>query len=167
MQCTARLQACAASTSLNAMVTPAAREPGPRVTMVPCRTVAKVGSVRTPAAAHCGDGDAAPAPRSRRWSSAAAPSHAPASTLDGTPANTVNDQGQARNSRVSWLRICGPLPEMASSSGISAVWAWQVPGMRPVRAGYGVGANLLARTPTGGTLGRSPVIPSGTSVNDV
>ena len=40
-----RQRAWAASMSLNAIASPAAREPGPRVTFVRCRTVAKVLSI--------------------------------------------------------------------------------------------------------------------------
>jgi hypothetical protein len=42
---TARHRAWADSMSLNAMARPAAREPGPLVTLVRCRTVAKVDSI--------------------------------------------------------------------------------------------------------------------------
>ena len=42
---TARQRSCAASMSLNAMARPAARDPGPRVILVRCRTVAKVDSI--------------------------------------------------------------------------------------------------------------------------
>ena len=42
---TARQRSWAASISLNAIASPAAREPGPRVTLVRCRTVAKVDSI--------------------------------------------------------------------------------------------------------------------------
>src|SRR5215471_16485838 len=42
---TARQRASAASISLNAIARPAAREPGPLVTLVRCRTVAKVDSI--------------------------------------------------------------------------------------------------------------------------
>jgi hypothetical protein len=42
---TARQRSCAASISLNAMASPAAREPGHLVTLVRCRTVAKVDSI--------------------------------------------------------------------------------------------------------------------------
>src|SRR5664280_1120346 len=42
---TARQRRWAASMSLNAIASPAPREPGPLVTLVPCRTVAKVDSM--------------------------------------------------------------------------------------------------------------------------
>jgi hypothetical protein len=42
---TARQRSCADSMSLNAIASPAAREPGPLVTLVRCRTVAKVDSI--------------------------------------------------------------------------------------------------------------------------
>jgi hypothetical protein len=42
---TARQRSCAASMSLNAMARPAARDPGPRVILVRCLTVAKVYSI--------------------------------------------------------------------------------------------------------------------------
>src|SRR3954471_4449443 len=42
---TARQRSCAASISLNAIASPAARDPGPRVTFVRCRTVANVLSI--------------------------------------------------------------------------------------------------------------------------
>src|SRR6478752_4500087 len=42
---TARHRDCAASMSLNAIATPAAREPRPLVTLLRCRTVAKVDSI--------------------------------------------------------------------------------------------------------------------------
>ena len=42
---TARQRAWAASMSLNAIASPAAREPGPRVILVRCRTVANVDSI--------------------------------------------------------------------------------------------------------------------------
>src|SRR2546430_4621779 len=42
---TARQRSCADSMSLNAMARPAAREPGPLVILVRCRTVAKVDSI--------------------------------------------------------------------------------------------------------------------------
>jgi hypothetical protein len=42
---TARHRAWADSISLNAIASPAAREPGPLVTLVRCRTVAKVDSI--------------------------------------------------------------------------------------------------------------------------
>ena len=42
---TARQRAWAASISLKAMASPAAREPGPRVILVRCLTVAKVDSM--------------------------------------------------------------------------------------------------------------------------
>jgi hypothetical protein len=42
---TARQRSCADSISLNAMASPAAREPGPLVTLVRCRTVAKADSI--------------------------------------------------------------------------------------------------------------------------
>ena len=42
---TARQRSCADSISLNAIARPAAREPGPLVTLVRCRTVAKVDSI--------------------------------------------------------------------------------------------------------------------------
>ena len=42
---TARQRSWAASMSLNAIASPAAREPGPRVILVRCRTVAKVDSI--------------------------------------------------------------------------------------------------------------------------
>ena len=42
---TARQRDCADSMSLNAMASPAAREPGPLVTLVRWRTVAKVDSI--------------------------------------------------------------------------------------------------------------------------
>src|ERR1041385_307642 len=42
---TARQRSCAAWMSLNAIASPAAREPGPLVTLVRCRTVAKVDSI--------------------------------------------------------------------------------------------------------------------------
>ena len=42
---TARQRACADSISLNAIASPAAREPGPLVTLVRWRTVAKVDSI--------------------------------------------------------------------------------------------------------------------------
>ena len=42
---TARHRSCADSISLNAMASPAARDPGPLVTLVRCRTVAKVDSI--------------------------------------------------------------------------------------------------------------------------
>lgn len=42
---TARQRACADSISLNAIASPAAREPDPLVTLVLCRTVAKVDSI--------------------------------------------------------------------------------------------------------------------------
>src|SRR6478752_5696240 len=45
---TARHRDCAASMSLNAIARPAAREPGPLVTLLRCRTVAKVDSIRCP-----------------------------------------------------------------------------------------------------------------------
>ncbi len=45
---TARHRPWAASMSLNAMASPAARLPGPRVTFMRCRTVAKVDRVRGP-----------------------------------------------------------------------------------------------------------------------
>ena len=42
---TARQRSCADSISLNAIASPAAREPGPLVTFVRCLTVAKVDSI--------------------------------------------------------------------------------------------------------------------------
>src|SRR3954466_10420770 len=42
---TARQRSWAASISLNAIANPAARDPGPRVTFVRCRTVANVDSI--------------------------------------------------------------------------------------------------------------------------
>jgi len=42
---TARQRCCADSMSLKAMASPAARDPGPLVTLVRCRTVAKVDSI--------------------------------------------------------------------------------------------------------------------------
>jgi hypothetical protein len=45
---TARHRCCAASMSLNAMARPADFEPGPLVTLVRCRTVAKVDSINRP-----------------------------------------------------------------------------------------------------------------------
>src|SRR6476469_10585144 len=42
---TARHRDCAASMSLNAIARPAAREPGPLVTLLRCRTVANVDSI--------------------------------------------------------------------------------------------------------------------------
>src|ERR1035441_7581961 len=42
---TARQRSCADSMSLNAMASPAAREPGPLVTLLRCLTVAKVDSI--------------------------------------------------------------------------------------------------------------------------
>ena len=42
---TARQRSWAASMSLNAIASPAARDPGPRVIFVRCRTVAKVDSM--------------------------------------------------------------------------------------------------------------------------
>ena len=42
---TARQRSCADSISLNAIARPAAREPGPLVILVRCRTVAKVDSM--------------------------------------------------------------------------------------------------------------------------
>jgi hypothetical protein len=42
---TARQRSWAASMSVNAIASPAAREPGPRVILVRCRTVAKVDPI--------------------------------------------------------------------------------------------------------------------------
>jgi hypothetical protein len=42
---TARQRACAASMSLKAIASPAAREPGPLVILLRCLTVAKVDSM--------------------------------------------------------------------------------------------------------------------------
>jgi hypothetical protein len=42
---TARQRSCADSISLNAMASPAARDPGPLVILVRCRTVAKADSI--------------------------------------------------------------------------------------------------------------------------
>ena len=45
---TARHLSCAAMISLKAMASPAAFDPGPRVILVRCRTVAKVDSINRP-----------------------------------------------------------------------------------------------------------------------